>query len=665
MNNSRSAGFASRFSSQWLYPLAWIVVLAMTTFAGYQSLFSTHAEYDDEGYVMMSLANFMQGEELYDATYSQYGPGFFHVTAAIHRLTGLPITHTAIRFKTLAIWTLLAGLAAAIVFRLARTGNEGNSPGPQKTSRWFALATFVVAFFHLDKMPLEPGHPQELCALFVMLAAFIGTFCTAGGRARLRPSREEPASVARSSGSDGASPSRVRILLLGILCGLTITCKLNVGIFLSLAVGLAFVAEIKSDQIRRALLTTSVAIGWLIGIALYKPYLTEWSAVQFPILCLTSMSLVAATVWKRPTNDRHVQSLMPLALVVTFSLLTAAGILAITNWSGTTWEGLKYGLIGQHAGFAGGFFHPVTVRRIAMPLMLISLLAVAVGGRNKFRWVSFAFAGLTLLAVTMTHVAESNLHVTHGLNPRGAHKFLISAVLAGLWVMGSAQTVTGRRRMTLAFIAALQPLIAFPVSGSQVAFGTLPLLACCFVLVADGWHALAIAADALGKQQKSIARRQWAFYLSSATLVLLSTVLLNRSICNYRYRESREPLGLHGAEDIRLDPEFVEKQRWLVDQVQSNADTFVFTQHTRNSVYFWANVTPPNAINATFWPFMLNDDEQSSVVNSLSDYERVAIVNEPHYESVPDGPLVTYLNTRQAAESVIASKEKTQVWVVE
>ena len=639
MNNSRSAGVASR----WLYPLAWIVVLAMTTFAGYQSLFSTHAEYDDEGYVMMSLANFMQGEELYDATYSQYGPGFFHVTAAIHRFTGLPITHTAIRFKTLAIWTLLAGLAAAIVFLLART-EDCNSPGPQKTSRWFALATFVVAFFHLDKMPLEPGHPQELCALFVMLAAFIGTFSTAGGRAR---------------------PSRIRILLLGILCGLTITCKLNVGIFLSLAVGLAFVAEIKSDRIRRALLATSVAIGWLIGIALYKPYLTEWSAIQFPILCLTAMSLVTATVWKRPTNDQNALSLVPLAMVVAFSLLTAAGILAITNWSGTTWEGLKYGLIGQHAGFADGFFHPVNVRPVAITLMTVALLSVSFGWRPKFKWATYTIAGLTLFAVALTHVSQSNLHVTHGLNPRGAHRLLISTGLACLWVMCSVQSTARPGRMLLGLTASLQPLIAFPVSGSQVAFGTLPLLACCFVLVADGWHALAIAADALGKQQKSIARRQWAFCLSSATLVLLATVLLNRSICNYRYRESREPLGLHGAEDIRLDPEFVEKQRWLVDQVQSNADTFVFTQHTRNSVYFWANVTPPNAINATFWPFMLNDDEQSSVVNSLSDYERVAIINEPHYESVPDGPLVTYLNTRQNAESVIASKEKTQVWVVD
>ena len=648
MNASRAAGPLSR----WLYPLAWIVVLAMTTFAGYQSLFSTHAEYDDEGYVMMSLANFMKGHELYDATYSQYGPGFFHVTAAVHRFTGLPITHTAIRFKTLVIWTLLAGLASAIVFRLTRSEDTGNST----TSRWFALATFVVAFFHLDKMPLEPGHPQEVCALFVMLAAFIATL------AGLR--------------------TLGLVSLLGILCGLTITCKLNVGIFLALAVGIAFVAEIELDRMRRALLTVSVAIAWLIGFALYKPYLADWSAIQFPLLCLAALSLVASTAW--PTWNRStarsmgprvrasaththttrarrpmLRAAFPIATVVGVSLLTAAGILAITNWSGTTWAGLKYGLIGQHAGFAGGFFHPVIVKNFAMPLLMVSL-ASAVFGEIKFKWVSYAVACLTLLAIGLTHVSESNMHVTHGLNPRGAHGLLISAGLAGLWIMGSAKTPSLRGRTILALIACLQPLIAFPVSGSQVAFGTLPLLVGCFVLAADGWRAFAVAKNSI-----STGRSQWSFYATGVSLVLLATVLLNRSVCNYRYRESRVPLGLHGAEDIRLDPKFVEKQRWLVEQIQNNADTFVFTQHTRNSVYFWANVAPPNAVNATFWPFMLNEQEQSSVVSSLSDYDRVAIINEPHYESVPDGPLVAHLETHQNDTSEKSSNGKTQVWVVD
>ena len=62
---------------------------------------------------------------------------------------------------------------------------------------------------------------------------------------------------------------------------------------------------------------------------------------------------------------------------------------------------------------------------------------------------------------------------------------------------------------------------------------------------------------------------------------------------------------------------------------------------------------------------MLNEQEQSSVVSSLSDYDRVAIINEPHYESVPDGPLVAHLETHQNDTSEKSSNGKTQVWVVD
>ena len=253
--------------------------------------------------------------------------------------------------------------------------------------------------------------------------------------------------------------------------------------------------------------------------------------------------------------------------------------------------------------------------------------------------------------------------MTHGLNPRGAHNLLLSVGLPLLWLMISLPNPVHCGRLVLALVASLQPLIAFPVSGSQVAFGSAPLLICMLVLLTDGWGIL--CQTAFGGHASGMSRPQGKWIPAIIFIGLLACVLVRRDVCGYRYRSARVPLGLTGAESLRLDPEFVAKQRWLVHQLRQNADTFLFSQHTRNSVYFWASMDPPNAVNATFWPFMLSSAEQSSIVQSLDGYDRVAIVNEPHYDSVPSGPLVRRIAEGPKRNEIVATKDKTQVWIVD
>ena len=83
-----------------------IAIMIAAGFAGYQQIFSTFAEYDDEGYVMLSLASFSAGNPLYDETYTQYGPAFFMLESAFHKVTGLPISHDVTRMKTIGVWLI-------------------------------------------------------------------------------------------------------------------------------------------------------------------------------------------------------------------------------------------------------------------------------------------------------------------------------------------------------------------------------------------------------------------------------------------------------------------------------------------------------------------------------------------------------------------------------
>ena len=632
--------------SRLLHLGAWVLTILLSTFAGYQSLFSTHAEYDDEGYVMMSLANFMKGHDLYEATYTQYGPGFFFLTAGIHRVTDLPITHTAIRIKSLCIWTLLAGLTAAIFLRIVRDQNGEGSQNIE--SRWLAIVVFITAFFHLDKMPLEPGHPQELCALLVTLTAYAGTYLKDCVRLR------QNASI---------------LVLMGALCGLAFTCKVNVGVFLSISCGIAVISFIRHELARKCLLTLSLVVTVGLIFHLYRSHLVDWVAIQLPILCLGGMGLLAMATWsanipslkKRPAVSA-LASTLRLQILVASTAATAFSILLLTRMSGTTWSGIQYGLIGQHSGFADGFFHPVRLPPFAMMLLAISGCVAILGRTNwtvDWRIVGF-FAltcGVTVLVVVGTQIVESRKPVIHGLNPRGAHSAILGTVVPALWVFFNRRRNASRR--TLAFVACLQPLIAFPVSGSQVAFGSLPLLAVCFVLIVDGWAAFQpVAIHGLRSGRKSLRT-----LYPSICGVLMICLIFGRANCSYRYRADRAPLRLPGAENLRLDPEFVARQRWLVEKLGKEATTFVFTQHTRNSLYFWSELEAPNAVNATFWPFMLNSQEQSSIVASLATRNHVGIVDESHYESTPIGPLAQHLNARIESSRQQFVNGRTTVWV--
>jgi hypothetical protein len=134
-----------------------LAVACAATFAAHERLYSTFMEYDDEGYVLLTLQTFLSGQPLYDATYTQYGPAFYLLESGLRGLTGLPLTHDATRLKTLVLWLASAAISAGIVFRLTR-------------SPWLALLGFGAAFLHLEKLVLEPGHPQEWCLLGLAVA---------------------------------------------------------------------------------------------------------------------------------------------------------------------------------------------------------------------------------------------------------------------------------------------------------------------------------------------------------------------------------------------------------------------------------------------------------------------------------------------------------------
>jgi hypothetical protein len=141
--------------------------LGALIFVSFPIVMSTHAPYDDEGYVMMTLKTFIEGEPLYHSTHTQYGPAYYFLSGAFHSVMGLPLTQDWVRLKTVFFWCLSTVLCYAILKRLSVAE-------PLRT------ITALLFHAHLSKLALEPGHPQEWILVLSLLSIWLVTGTSRG-----------------------------------------------------------------------------------------------------------------------------------------------------------------------------------------------------------------------------------------------------------------------------------------------------------------------------------------------------------------------------------------------------------------------------------------------------------------------------------------------------
>lgn len=597
-----------------VFVAAVIVLLALAAFAGYQQIFSTFADYDDEGYVMVSLASYMQGLPLYDDTYTQYGPAFFQIQTAFHTLTGLPLTHDVTRLRTLIVWLLAAALCGLTVHRMT-------------ASRGAALAAGLAVFFHLERLALEPGHPQELAVLAIGAILLLGS----------RLDR-----VARARAMYGG---------MGVVVGVILLTKLNVGVLLALPIGvtcLVLLADTRSGWSR-------VVRGLGLAAAVLFPLLLTaraWSSLGDAMLPLVVSLSLAAVVWRGLAVATPQLSWRDAGWMAAAGAATVVTSLGLALGQGTTLSGLAYGLVGQHQSLIETFFIPAPVPLVILVWAVPASLAALLAHRRPavMPLVQLGLLG-ALLYAGLRYAVETPSPLIHGLNDRGGAAVLAGVAAPAVWVLlGAGPSARTPSRLWLCSIAAVQPLGAFPVPGTQMAVGTMALVTACVV----AWH------DGVWLHGDWLIRRRPAV---ATLLAVLIGVLLARDVQFPRQRAALTPLDLPGTSRLRLEPERVEDLRWIVRTLRERADTFIFGRHARNSVYFWTEQDPPTGLNATFWPYLLTPSEQRRVIRALEDPAagRVAVVQTPFDVPLPDdSPLLQHIASRYEPA---ATRNQFEVWL--
>src|SRR5262249_6796079 len=175
-------------------------------------------------------------------------------------------------------------------------------------------------------------------------------------------------------------------------------------------------------------------------------------------------------------------------------------------------------------------------------------------------------------------------------------------------------------RLVLCLLAALQPLQAYPVAGSQISFGTLLLIPAAVTCLGDVLSDL----DRLlsGCQVLTRALRVVGPLASAVAVILLAD---NARQCDAAY-QAAVPLGLRGSERLRLDERDVARIRWLVANLERHCDTFLCTVG-HNSLYFWADKEPPSRIVIGNEINILTRKQQRTLVATLDRAPRPCIVD--------------------------------------
>ncbi|HVT73983.1 MAG TPA: hypothetical protein VHD61_12675 [Lacunisphaera sp.] len=584
--------------------LAWTAVAALAGalgLAGFWLLFSTFQVYDDEGYVLLSLQNFSLHGGLYDHVYSQYGPFIYLLYDGLHRALGFAFTNTSGRWITLVNWLGAAAACAALVGRQTRS------------ARWTAF-TLAGVFTYLWVMINEPVHPGGLLVLLVALGAWLGTEAWTAGRI-----------------------GRFAALTAAIGAALALT-KINVGVFF-LGAAFAWLA------LNTAAPRPARALAWLVALgaaalpfALMRALFAEpWVRTYAVVFTAGLLALLlAARETIRPAVGARAWAWFAGALLGAAAVIAGAALIR-----GTSLRGLLDGVVIEPMKHPGVYFFAMKWRIGTAPLALASVALAAAatraGGTRRPGFRGFVaaarlVAGAVFLCCPLQIISTS----------LAAWGMCYGIALAWLFVLPLRDDDRGApARAWIALLLVFQFLHAYPVAGSQVNWGTflwIPLLALGLRDAAPVWQTWGVAAGRC--------------FRCAGTLVLVAvTVTMPAQLARIGWTQySRNPpLGLPGAENLRLTSDMVYSTRIMRENLRTHAD-LLFSFPGLYSANLWTGLPTPTLSNATHWFSLLPPARQQEIVDRLDAAPRSALLVQRDVLDYlaksgfhPSGPLLDWL----------------------
>ncbi len=535
--------------------------------AGFYDLFSTFSQYDDEGFWLIATRLFQQGHTLYDDIFIPYGPVSIAVKQLLHDVLQIPVTNSAVRLVSLFYWVMLSAICGLSTYRIT-------------DSAWWGLVTYGVVFALMRVFTNEPGHPQELVACFAALIPLL--LCIT-----LPPQ------------------AWLSWFMTGALIALIIATKINIGGYCLAAVLVVIAAELPRSRWRNALQIAAVLCSATFPFVLMLPHMQQTGCLPYAVICAATLSAAAIALF----SPRSAGSLslriglvaiagMAVAILLTFIWMSVNGstLPALVDSVLYFASGLQYAYFFRHySNLQIGFV-------LVAPLFAALLVWIPL---NRFRHYSIAAGKLLFVGLTVFALAANDQANAH---------FMLA--WAGPWCWLCALQINHPKasvaRKMLALLAAWHLLLAYPIAGSQLYFGTFLVAVSAVVCLADVTHWLANSVKNYSAQQRQLLSVAPAALLASLSLLFLT----GKAFSLKQEYAALQPLNVQGTRFIRLAPERVAFYQYVVAEMRQ-ADVG-FTSSGFNSLYFWSGVAMPAPVVVQHDLRLSSEKDRRAVIQGLA-----------------------------------------------
>jgi hypothetical protein len=565
---------------------------------GFCSMFSVFQLYDDEGYFLWTVRDYLGGH----LTYQLYGPFYYELMGGVFRVLGLAVTTDNGRIITLALWLLGSLIGGLAVLRLTR-------------NLWLGVAGQFLTFHAFSTFTSEPMHPQALIGVLLVTFAALAAY-----RARF---------------------PRASVTLIGAVVAAIVLVKINVGVFGGLAVTFALVA-CASGRWRRWLLPAMAVV------IVAAPLVLMTRLLQMPwvwqLALVMSLSTAGVAIAGFVAGAPHISR------GDAFRLISGGTALAVVCLGIAAAAGLRpadlVGSVVSALGLPELFVVPARVNLAHVGWAVLSLAsAVAIllarlGARMPPAVPAFSRIGIGAFAWFSVLLLPS-------------WYWLLALPLAWVAMLpprGDADNPTDPwTRVLLPVLAVLEALQVYPVAGSQEWLAAFMLVPVGAVIFNDGLRQLRALALATGSESwltvsKSLPR--------GAVVVNVAVWGLFVYLSGMTYASGR-PLGLPGTDLMRLPPVQVSGLQSLASVTDRDCMTLI-TLPRMESLNLWTEKAGLASLysDVGIWIFSLDAAKQQSIVTELRGRQGVCVVRsqavldfEAQGRPVPRRPLVEYIDT--------------------
>jgi hypothetical protein len=574
------------------FALLALVTVAAGVFA-YVVLFSQFTVWDDEGYFLLALRAYTKSRGLYERIDTIYGPFYFELVGGVASLLHVAIDNVFARWFQLGVWIGSCLVLYRFVQRV--TG-----------SPFAGLLVYVLSFAILNSLATGPLHPGGLIDLLLSVALLCSL------------ALEDPSKRSLALAACGACTAAIALT------------KLNAGAYTVVGVAAFFLRMAPRTRLGDVLRIASTGLLPLLPFCLMAPLIGQEGIRGYAVL--VSLSLIPFGFLPRlEPRERLRKSVIAF---VSGGLAMTAVVLVLCFLGGTKPGGLWRSLVVGSLSFPGVFVFPP---RPSWSASLFALAAIPLGLGAIARWTTWL--GETSRA--FLKLAGGVILLVLCLTPPRAPMLGLPLV----WVVavsGKSSTRGLETRALLGSIVVWQALQAYPVAGIHLAFFTYLLPVVGVITVWDAFHELPM------RVREASNRAPWKIAGTATVVLTLATCDATFALVPGVWARFKTgvPLGLKGAESIRLPEYRAAVLQWVTCNLRHHADTFVGFPGL-HSFYGWTALDPPVPFYPHTWVLFFDDEEQEDLDRALLASRRPCIVRDRDVidfwtmgRSMRDGPLV-------------------------